>query len=198
MYSMQRLIIVVLVIITGCNNSNTTPPEYRNATLVPHNIYSEDSLAFIKQIQELVESRESGFYPISYSYTSQIYIDTLIYSPNRLKAVFFVILKKPNSAVVGMNNYKETHFDAKAFLAERTDTLDYWDIRWFRIMNLNRYPTYDLISKKIHQRYFIDLIKIKNHEGESRYKYNLGDIRFWDGPVWDQEIQMREMNISGD
>jgi hypothetical protein len=33
--------------------------------------------------------------------------------------------------------------------------------------------------------YFKDFSKRQDVDGSSLYKYNLDDIRFWDGPVWE-------------
>jgi hypothetical protein len=189
-------LIPFLLAVFGCESSKT-PDQYLNKTAVSKSTYLADSTFFIQQIDSLIENKESAFYPKSYSSTSQIFIDTIVYSPDSLKAAFFVILKNPNSSLLATDNPDGFHFDAKCFLAQRVSVLKPWKIKWFRIMNINRYPEYNEISDQIHKRYFEDLVKIKDESGKSRYGVNLNDIRFWNSPAWSGKAQMLEQNFSG-
>ncbi|MEQ9264013.1 MAG: hypothetical protein RLN81_02245 [Balneolaceae bacterium] len=185
-----------LTVIVNCNPKKAN--EYRNSVVVSDSVYTTDSLSFSSQIKLLIENKESAFYPNSYSLTEDVVIDSIIYSPDRLKAAFFVIVKKPNSSLVASENRSGYHYDAKAFLAQRDEEKAEWNLKWFRIMNINRYSKYDEISNQIRSYYLEDLHKVKNSKGESRYRYNLSDSRFWESPAWSQKSQMLEQNFSGD
>ncbi len=202
MHKLQRLIflklLIVCPILVSCSSNTSTPKEFENAVSVSDSIYAQDSSYFVTQIMSLIEKKESAFYPESYSFTSQVHIDSILYSPDLTKSAFFVILKKPNSVILGMENTEGSHFDAKTFLAEKDDKSGEWSLKWFRIMNINRYSNYNEISKLIRTRYFEDLCKINDEDGKSRYKYNLNDVRFWESSAWSKEPQMLEQNFSGD
>ena len=192
------IVLVIYLILVSCRSDMSTPKEFENVVRVSDSTYTEDSLYFATQIMSLIEKKESAFYPESYSFTLQVYIDSILYSPDLTKSAFFVILKKPNNVIMGMENTKGSHFDAKTFLAERNGGSGEWTLKWFRIMNINRYSNYNEISKLIRKRYFEDLRKINNEDGQSRYKYNLNDVRFWESSAWSKKPQMLEHNFSKD
>ena len=41
-----------------------------------------------------------------------------------------------------------------------------------------------IISRK---SYFAEYSTMKDVNGQNRYKYNIGDIRFWDCPIWKEQ-----------
>lgn len=206
MYKLQRLtpsitgcVILLSVMLVGCSSDDTTPGEFKNKTTVSDSAYAQDSLYFSNQIMSFIKEEKSAFYPKSYDHlTSKVYIDTILYSPSKLKAAFFAIIKNSNSKLLVSDNPDGFHFNAKCFLARRDSLSNNWDLKWFRIMNINRYSDYEEISKQIRKRYFVDLEKIDSEDGTSRYKYNLNDVRFWDGPAWSNDLQSLERNYSGD
>ena len=183
----------------SCSSKTSTPKEFENVVSVSDSTYSQDSLYFATQITSLIEKKESAFYPKTYNHlTSEVFIDSIVYSPDLKKAAFFVIIKNSNKELLVTDNPEGSHFDAKTFLAERNDESGEWALKWFRIMNINRYSNYNEISKLIRKRYFEDLSKINNEDGQSRYKYNLNDVRFWESSAWSKKPQMLEHNFSGD
>tara|TARA_R110000868_G_C10868093_1_gene762048 strand:- start:890 stop:1471 length:582 start_codon:yes stop_codon:yes gene_type:complete len=190
------LVLLFVLTVLGCESSGT-PDSYLNKTTISDASYRTDSSFFSHKIDSLIKNKESAFYPKSYSSTSEIYIDTIVYSPDSLKSAFFVILKKPNSSLLVSDNPKGFHFDAKCFLAQRDSISEPWKVKWFRIMNINRYSEYESISSQIQKRYFEDLIKIKDETGKSRFGVNVNDLRFWDSPAWSEKSQMLEHNFSG-
>ena len=66
----------------------------------------------------------------------------------------------------------------------KTDTTD---LNWIEGGYSNDCDKHDL-SKSIRQFFFRQFNQRKDYDGQSKYKYNLDDIRFWDGPVW-KEIE---------
>tara|TARA_Y100001935_G_scaffold120542_1_gene99739 strand:- start:449 stop:1072 length:624 start_codon:yes stop_codon:yes gene_type:complete len=205
MYKLQVGIIhfVVTFLITsilflGCNRERSTPSDYKYQSIVEDSLYQKDVQAFTMMIDTLITKKEGPFYAIRFENTQNISIDTILYSEDFLRSVFFVITQNSNQSVPLSENPAGHHYNARAFLGQRDSEYSSWSIRWFSIINLNYYSSYDDISDKMKERYFLDLKTLKNSDGESRYKYNVNDIRFWNGPVWDEEVQMLEHHISGD
>lgn len=128
---------------------------------------------------------------------STVFIDSILYSNDYLRAVFFAITRDSNETLLTVSNKDGYHYNARVFIASRSSTAGEWNVKWFRIMNINRYSNYTDISELVRTSYFVDLASIRNENGESRYKYNVNDIRFWDGPVWDEGAQMLEQHFSG-
>lgn len=192
-------IIVCIISFAWCNKSSvSTPAEYVNNVNVRSNLYTVDSTYFANRILNNAKMNEGAYYPDSYRYTKSAVVDTIIYSPENDKAILFVMVEIPNKVILGWEGRDGYHFDAKCFLAQRDTVPGEWNMKWFRIMNLNRYSSYGQISLSMRRFYFEDLKEIKSHVGESRYLYNVNDSRFWDSPAWTERAQMLEKNVSGD
>lgn len=206
MYKLSRLknylklyLVLVALVIISCDPDSNIPEKFKNATVVSDSAYTIDSLFFSDHIKSMIKKGEGAFFADSYnSKTSEVYIDSIIYSPDLTKAAFFVIVKNSNNSLLVSDNPEGFHYNAKCFLAQRDSTANNWSLKWFRIMNMNRYSKYDEISNQVRKRYFEDLKKIDNEDGNSRYKYNLDDVRFWSSPAWSDSAQMLERNYSGD
>jgi hypothetical protein len=173
-----------------------TPTEFENKTIVEPVIYTKDSLHFVSTIEAFIQKQESAFYPPTYSETRKVYIDTILYNQDLTKCAFLVILELPNSILIEPEDRFGVHFDANAFRAIKDTVNQEWKIKWFRIMNLGRFSSYSAISETIRFRYFRDLATLNDHDGSSRYKYNMNDIRFWDGPAFENMHQLLEENES--
>lgn len=197
-------VFIVIIVTNGCGKSRVSPSiEYRNNVQVESRMYTADSLIFINYVLDGIQNKNVSFYRDYYTYTHKVFIDTIIYNPELNRVAFLVIFELPNHTLITPYNISQPypdgyHFNAKCFLAQRDTLSTEWDMKWFRIMNLNRYSTYDRISSRMRQFYFEQLNDIKTHGGKSRYLYNMNDSRFWESPAWTERAQMLEKNVSGD
>ena len=197
----RYIVLILLSFAAGCAKPQApkTPEEYKYQIIISENDYRLDNEYLRSTITTLVEKKAGPFYPDSYDDKTDIFIDSILYSPDQSRIVFFVIAKNSNANLLKTNDPEGEHFDAMCFLGTKESTNRDWIVRWFRIMNFHTYTTYSDVSAKIRFRYFRNLVEIKNEEGESRYKYNIDDIRFWEGPVWDKEtINNPTLYESGD
>lgn len=184
------LLMMISVLISNCVPK--TPAEFENKTVVEPKQYTKDSLQFVSTIERLIQKQESAFFSPAYAETRKVYIDTILYDATLTKCAFLVILELPNSILIEPVVRFGVHFDAKAFRAIKDTVNQEWKIKQFRIMSLNRFPIYSDISETIRFRYFRDLATLKDHDGSSRYKYNMNDIRFWDGPAFENMPKLLE------
>ena len=132
---------------------------------------------------------EGPYYVEEYDTLTEIFIDTILYSPNHDKIAAFIITRNSNDKLLSGGDSSKYHYNAHSFVGKRSSGEKNWDIKWFRRLNFVRHDTYDYISKKIRYRYFNSLAQIKGSDGKSQYKYNFDDIRFWDGPVWNEKTR---------
>jgi len=114
-----------------------------------------------------------------------------------LKTCVIAISRNPNSLLEKSIDPKGWHFDARCFLGSRLDSISNWNIKWFRVYNLDRYSSQAKISKKMRSFYLTNLDNIGNSKVDSIYRYNVGDLRFWEGPAWTGN-QTLEIHESGD
>ena len=189
---------LVGIVLWQCEFAKPTPQQYLNRTVVSDSLYTSDSLVFVNQMLSFIAKEESAYYPTRFdTITSTVFIDTILYSSDSRKAVFFSITRDANKNVLGTKDPDGYHYNARCFLALRDSVSKAWSVSWFRILNNSFYSDYEDISRRFRRRYFVELVSVKGEGDESRYKYNVNDVRFWDGPAWKKGPQMLEQNISG-
>ena len=99
------------------------------------------------------------------------------------KIAFFVIVKNSNDKLLSKGNKDEYHYDANCFIGQlKKDST--WSIIWLDAISLTNYPILDKASSRIREAHFTLFNRRKDKDGNSFYKYNFNDKRFWDGPVW--------------
>lgn len=144
---------------------------------------------------DLIKSRTEPYHSSENDNETMILIDTILYSPNLNKIAFFVITKNSNQKfeLLGGGELPEYpsdqfHFDAYCFLGEKKDPETKYHLAWMRVLNISNFHSYEEASQRIRSKYFNELASIQNREGESIYKYNLDDRRFWIGPAWEKNF----------
>lgn len=183
---MSSLYILMWIITSsiGCNNveQGLTPSEYIYKDTVDDKIYNQYKSLLTDSIKSFIKAKGSPYYPKEFDEQTEIFIDTILFSPQRNRIAFFVITKNSNDKLLNKGSEDEYHYDANCFVGQLED--DFWDIRWLNAINLTRYPTPMEASHRIREAYFNLFNRRKDIDGNSLYKYNLNDKRFWDGPVW--------------
>ncbi|HRK83389.1 MAG TPA: hypothetical protein PLZ12_18240 [Saprospiraceae bacterium] len=147
--------------------------------------YTKDSLSFVLEIKQWIENKKDPFYPEIFTKESQVMIDTILYSPDKSKVVFFVITKNDNHTLLRTNNPNGFHFDARCFFGLRSNSHDSWNIYRFRYFNVILFDSYEASSTRLREMHFQELASVKDSQGKSQFKYNLNDVRFWSGPAWE-------------
>ena len=185
---MQKSIsfLFIFLILSGgscIKGSRPTPEKYRYVNSFLLEDYEQDSLRIVHQIRQMIDGNRRPYYSDGYDSLTEIYVDSILYSPAKDKIAVFVIAKNSNDKLLTRGDPLEFHYNANCFIGEKSTTN--WEVRWFQKMNFPYYRNYEKVSRKIRFRYFNNLVEFKGQNGNSHYKYNLDDIRFWDGPVWD-------------
>jgi hypothetical protein len=107
-----------------------------------------------------------------------------LYSPEKDKFAFFIITKNSNDKLLSRGKRNEFHYNAHCFIGYLNDDYKIHEIIWVIGYNLSNYDNLEETSKRIREIYFKELTARTNNDVESTYKYNLDDVRFWDGPLW--------------
>ncbi len=176
---MKEYNILLAILCVSCQASNTTPEKYENKTTVSNELYSMHKSILIDTIRLYINERRKAYHPKENDSLTGIVIDTIVYSPNKDKAAFFVITKNSNDKLLNKGSKDEFHYEARCFIA-LLDSTAFKSIRWFSAYNLTNYSTHKGTSTRVRAGYF------KNFKGSQElFKYNLDDIRFWgDENVW--------------
>lgn len=191
--------ILLVFVFTNCQNKTKskepTLDRFKSTVKVPNSLYTNDSAYLVQAIKQEIREHTNAFYSKEYDIDTKIFIDTIMYSPDFNKIVFFIINKNKNEnlykgmskeeavKVIKENNfapYDDFHFNGNAYLGYRKgDSLAIKD--YFRI-HINRYKTYLSLKKRLHQIFFKEYSEVD----EKGFEYNIDDLRFWSNKnVWE-------------
>lgn len=175
----------------GIRLKKYTPKEFLNHTLVNKSDYTKDSILLIKQFGIQLSKHEDFFNDTAYFDSTQLIIDSIIYSPDLKKMAAFIITKNPTYRQIMPDEKYEWYYEATLYLGVRQN--DSISLSWPGPSFTNSYNKREL-SHLIRDSYFTEFVT-KDSIGPHTYKYNLNDIRFWNCSIWkeveDKKIQRR-------
>lgn len=179
--------ILVGFIFTSCEGvrfKRFTPENYLNHTVANKDQYAADSAILVKQFKQAVINHEGFFLNGSYDATTEIRIDSILYSPDIRKMIVFVIARNPTTKQIRPVTDYKWYYDGTCYLGFRhNDTIQ------LRHLGPNFTNSYDYrkLSAMMRDAYFT-AFATEDTVGLNTYKYNLNDIRFWKDPVWREFI----------
>lgn len=191
----QIFLIIVFPFLYSCEGMKQkkyTPKEFLSHTVIRREDYTKDSIALIKQLNFLLLKQEDFFHNKAYFDSTQLIIDSILYSPDFNKLAVFVITKNPTHRQLVPDNNYDWYYDATCYLGVRqNDTIS---LSWIGPSFTNSYDRSEL-SSIIRDSYFTDFAT-KDTAGLHTYKYNLNDTRFWGCSIWkeieDKKIKKQE------
>lgn len=197
---MKKVLILFSLIfqIASCQNkiNNQTPYKFLSKVNASKEIYSKDSLSLILCIKKELFYKRGNYNADFYDQNTPIMIDTIIYSPNLDKVVFFVIdsLENKNTypkklsqdkvdnmqKLTGLS-YDGYHYNGCAYIGKKNgDSFEVYD--FFRIY-LGTYEKIHDLKNRLRQVFLIEYSTVQ----EKGFEYNVNDKRFWGNPnVWDE------------
>jgi len=170
----------------GCNiiGMDSTPVKFRNHTTVMPGVYKNHHAILNDNIRLLIKQKVDPFDSKENDSMTEVFIDTILYSPKKDRIAFFAITKNSNDKLIGGGNKSEYHYNAHCFIADLGSDSYINNIYWVRAFNLSNYKSLKEASERIRKIHFKEFKRRVDDKGKSLYKYNLDDVRFWDGPVW--------------
>jgi hypothetical protein len=156
-----------------------TPPEYKQSTVVIEQRYMEDSIYLYNVVESMLLKHIEPFSPPSYyTKTTEIYLDSVLYSPNQLRLIVFVISKVPRRTALA--NGKDTlsyDYDAYYLFCGRDNlnsSIKVFEYCPFRIGN---YASYKEVKYALNELCFgRRATDLWNNQEPKR---NIDDSRFW-------------------
>lgn len=184
-YNFISFFLITGMFLCFCNGMRLkkyTPKEFLNYAIAPRDIYIKDSTEIIKQLTLFLLKREDFFSNSAYFDSTQLMIDTILYSPDFNKLATFIIIKNPTNRQLVPNMKYTWYYDGTCYLGTKQhDTLV---LGWLGPSFTNSFNKIEL-SAIIRDAYFTsyatrDTISAFSH------KYNLNDMRFWSSIIWKQ------------
>lgn len=172
----------------GAKHKKNTPKEFLNHVMIAKEDYTKDSVDIIIQLKGLLLMQEDFFHNKSYFDSTQLIIDSIVYSSDFNKLAVFVITKNPvHRQLIPDRNY-DWYYDATCYLGIRqNDTIS---LSWVGSSFTNSYDKKEL-SSIIRDSYFTDFAT-KDTTGLHTHKFNMNDVRFWNSSIW-KEIEFRKI-----
>jgi hypothetical protein len=165
------------------NGNSDTPTQYVNKTTRNHVDYKIDQEKLLVQFSELLNKRMEFFSNSSYSdSTTQIIIDTIIYSPDFNRLGVLIIAKNPTFRQLVPTKHGKWFFDSTCYLAIRKNGL--FELKMLGPIFTNEKSNKDA-SKDIRDACFRHFIV----KASDIYKFNLDDRRFWQSKIWQSYFQ---------
>lgn len=185
----QYLVIMVLaVILQSCvRKQSGTPKEFKSNTTVNKGIYQSDTSSIKEVLSKMLKENTHPFVPSKqFDKNTSLYIDTLIYSPNKLKMIVFVISKNSTDKLLVKDGGKDLFFNANYLFCLRDSINSAIKVYDYSGFNLVYYDDYNGIKDALRD-YCFYRIAAENNEEEK--KYNLDDLRFWKSDDFNQVIK---------
>ena len=124
----------------------------------------------------------------SYSESTELIIDSIIYSPDFNRLAIFLITKNSTSKQLMPNKEYEWYYEATCYLGQReNDTIR---LNWIGPSFTNSYDKQE-VSSLIRESCLTNFAT-KDTIGAFTYKYNMNDIRFWNSSIWQEMEEKRE------
>lgn len=169
--------------------NEATPKDFLNHNVIKKEDYSRDSISVRDQLQKFLNNHQNSFLNKQYFVSTELIIDTIIYSSDFNKLAVFVITKNPTYRQLMPNKKYTWYYDGYCYLGIREK--DSFNLKWLRRFYPINWYNRDEISMEIKNNYFKEFAVLKDTDGTSEYKYNLNDKRFWECPVWGEYFSNR-------
>lgn len=128
-----------------------TPKEFLNHSKIDKESYSKDSIEIVFGMKEFIKKHKESFYSKEYSDSTQIRIDTILYSPDFGKLAVFVIAKNPIYKQLMPNKEYKWYYDGSCYIGNRENNKI--DINWIGPLYTNYYNT-NYLSNIIREYFF--------------------------------------------
>ena len=177
-------LVISLLAISACNGiNNQLSKQFSNLVSVDKKLYLKDSLSVIINLKKSLEKHEGFFNSNEYFDSTQVIIDTMIYSSDLKKLAIFVIIKNSTKRQLVADQRSEFYYNGNCFLGNRkNDSVSLYSIGPSSSNSTNK----NELSKIMRNTYFTKYATVKDANGKLKYKYNIGDIRFWTCSIWSE------------
>jgi hypothetical protein len=176
-------LLTVVVLLTTCKSKyKSTPKEYKNTIGVGSMMYQSDTSEIRNVLMEMLNEHLQPFRPKElFDATSTIYLDTVIYSPDKLKMVALVITENSTTKLLHKTNNAKFFFNGNYLFCSRTDLTSKIFVYDYSSHNIVHYYKYNDIKTRLHEYCFKELSS-EIFDGEKGY--NIDDLRFWNSKVF--------------
>jgi len=183
---MLRILMVALVfLLIGCDSKyKSTPLKYKNLKSVDQKMYNADKFEIDLVLKKMMDENSAPFRPKEqFDEQSKFFLDTILYSPDKLRMAILIITKNGTNKLLNNNNLGKFFFNANYLFCSRSSLKSPIGIYDYSSYNIVYYTNYKDVRQRLHEYCFKELSS-QNIDGKKIY--NVDDLRFWhsDGFNW--------------
>lgn len=170
-----------LIVLSCTERKLRTPKAYQNTIKLDADGYAKHKGVLTHQMRELITRHEQSFHSAEYYDSTELQIDTILYSKDYQKVILFVLTKNPVNRQLKPDKNYDWYYDAFCYLGMREQ--EGFRLKWMKPFSVSSFDG-EMASGRIKDLYFTEFATLKGINDEYKYKYNLDDKRFWDDSVW--------------
>ena len=110
------IIFLFVSVFTQCGSRNNTPA-YKSEGIDTTD-YAKQLASLKDSIKGFITTKQGPYYPKEFDKETEIFIDTLLLSPQKNKMAFLVITKNSNDKLAEKGEANQYHFDASCFIGK--------------------------------------------------------------------------------
>lgn len=160
--------------------TTNTPKEFLNTTIPSKENYNKDRLILFNLLKKELLNHEDFFNNTSYFDSTEIIVDTILYSSNITKIAVLIVVKNPTYKQISPDHNHKYYYDATCYLGIRKNSG--FDLSWIGPTFTNSI-IYQTISNDLRKACLQTFVT-----SDGLYKYNMNDKRFWTSTIWTEKF----------
>ena len=160
--------------------------KYFVRTIAPSNIYSKDSVELLIISKYFMKHRIGAFGGETFHEDKQIILDSILYSPDLNKVVFWVVTKDSTTHLTDEKMPDMLFcYNGHILYAIRKSVNDTLMVREYSFYSTVFNNSYEMAHNSLYNESFINK-RISNIKSNPESAHNYDDIRSWKEPMWDE------------
>ena len=174
------LYVILIIFLSSCNSENGTPAQYKYKITISKIEYKLDSAKIMNKLTYMLKKNVHPFTPAKqFDRNTQLFLDSIIYSPDKNKMIALVISKNSNSKLEQPLNYKTNfHYNGNYLYCKKVTSNNDIIVSDYSSFNLIHWETYNDVKERLKEECF----EVRYQLGirDKKPIYNLDDKRFWE------------------
>jgi len=168
------LFIGMIILTMSCKGqTNKTLSRYESTVKVSKSLYQGDSMQVHDILKKMLYQHLHPFRPQKqFDSETKIFVDSILYSPDRLRMVVFVITRNSTGKLLKKENKAPFFYNANYLFCSRDNEKSHIRVYDYVGFNLVNYYKYNEVKERLKEFCFSGL-------GGKQNKYNIDDKRFW-------------------
>jgi hypothetical protein len=163
-----------------------TPAAYKYKLSVGASIKYGDDVASIRLIlQKMLDAGVNPYDKKIYDNDTELFVDTLLYSPDQCRMVVFVVDKNSSNKLSSRESDAPFFYNAHYLFCSRRSELD--SIRVYDYTNFRLANFYDFLDIRDALRSYC-FTQLTGIDGAEKF-YNVDDIRFWNSEIFERVLK---------